>query len=187
MKNKTLKQIIFRERLKNEIINIILLLVVFVISYLFNRFVEMLIFVFTYSFIRMDFIKAIHGDSFTNSPRKAIWICRIITFGVQLISIIFIISFNVSRYVNILFAFLLGVINYFVRDWKDKQELLQKKLESLTFDEMKQRFPGYTEYDLKCVYAYINRGSKNADNIAMKYNYSTRQIQRMIKKMREGI
>ena len=52
---------------------------------------------------------------------------------------------------------------------------------------MKARFTSMSEYDLKCVYAYINRGSKNADNIAMKYKYSTRQIQRIIKKMREGI
>lgn len=96
-------------------------------------------------------------------------------------------SKNEFIFTSIIAMYLLTLGSYIYKDWKDKQELLQKKLESLSFDEMKQRFPSYTDYDLKCVYAYINRGNKNADNIAMKYNYSTRQIQRMIKKMREGI
>lgn len=81
----------------------------------------------------------------------------------------------------------LTTASYYVRDYLDKQKLLQKKLESMTFEEMKARFTSFSEYDIKCAYEYINRGDKLADNIAMKCNYSTRQIQRILKKMREDL
>ena len=67
----------------------------------------------------------------------------------------------------------------------DDVDKSSKKLESMSFDEMKLIYIGYTEYKLKVVYAYINRGRRLADTIALKYGYSTRQIQRIIKKMKE--
>lgn len=81
--------------------------------------------------------------------------------------------------------YILTTISFYVRDYLDKEKLLTKKLESMTFEEMKVKFTTFTEYEVKCVYDYINRGDKLADNIAMKYGYSTRQVQRIIKKMRE--
>lgn len=54
----------------------------------------------------------------------------------------------------------------------------------LSFDEMCQKFSKYDRQTLRCVYEYLNRGNIPADNISMKYFYSTRQIQRIIRKMR---
>ena len=83
--------------------------------------------------------------------------------------------------------YLITKASYFIKDYIDKNKLLTKKLESMTYDEMKARFTSYTDYEIKAVYSYINRGDKLADNVAMKYNYSTRQLQRIIKKMKDEL
>lgn len=83
--------------------------------------------------------------------------------------------------------YFMTLISYHLRCYLDNQKLLSKKLESMTIDEMKARFTTFTEYEIKAVYDYINRGNKLADNIAMKYNYSTRQLQRLIKKMKDDL
>lgn len=83
--------------------------------------------------------------------------------------------------------YLITKISYYIKDYMDDKKLLTKKLESMTFEEMKARFTTYTEYELKAVHSYINRGDKLADNIAMKYGYSTRQLQRIIKKMKDKL
>ena len=127
-RNKSLKWIIFKTKIENLFLDIIFLTLPLVIALMFNLLLEMFIFVISYTFIRLEFTKAVHGSDFTKSPSKAIWICRLITTVVQLISIIVVVKLDISKYVNILLAVVLGVINHFVRDWKDKNELLQKKL-----------------------------------------------------------
>lgn len=130
----------------------------------------------------------IYSSRFTKQYHcKTILKCTFTSIGIFAFICLVIPSKNQFLFISIIAMYLLTTASYIYRDWKDKNELLQKKLESLTFEEMRTRFPSYSEYDLKCVYAYINRGTKNADNIAMKYHYSTRQIQRMVKKMREGV
>lgn len=83
--------------------------------------------------------------------------------------------------------YLLTTISYYTKDYLDKTKLLNKKLESLSFEEMQQRFNYLPTYTLKCVYDYINRGDKKAENIAIKYSYSVRTIQRIVKRMRETL
>lgn len=53
-------------------------------------------------------------------------------------------------------------------------------------DEMKAKFTSYTENEIKAVFDYINRKTL-AENIARKHGYSTRQLQRIIKKMKGGL
>lgn len=108
---------IFKHRIKTISIALIYLSVVFWLAYIFNKTVEALSFILTYTIIRDEFNKAIHGSDFTNSAYKGNKYCRIITFAVQVISLLFIIAINISKYVDLALSFALGIINFFAKDY----------------------------------------------------------------------
>lgn len=150
--------------------------VLFIIAYVTDRVVEwvtMIPLFFTYT---KRFNKQSHCET--------LFKCSTATTIIVGLSFILMPSKNEFIFTSVITVYIITVVSYYVRDYADKCKLLEKKLESLTFDEMCQRFPDYSVSDLKCIYAYVNRGNALADNIAMKYGYSTRQIQRIIRKMR---
>lgn len=98
----------------------------------------------------------------------------------------FIPSKNISILCSVFMPYIMTFISYHLRNYLDQQKLLNKKLESMTMDEMKAKFTSYTENEIKAVYDYINRKTL-AENIAIKHGYSTRQLQRIIKKMKGGL
>ena len=156
--------------------NIIALLV---IGYIFDHFIEMATMIPLFYIFTKRYDKQYHKDTVIK--------CICFTLLIFTIICIFTPTKHISLFISVFSMYGLTTISYYVRDYLDNQKLLQKKLESMTFEEMKVRFTSFSEYDIKCAYDYINRGDKLADNIAMKYNYSIRQIQRIIKKMREGL
>ena len=115
---------------------------------------------------------------------KTLLKCSITTIIIYTLVFIILPTDNCSALVSILLSYCITLTSYFVRKYLDYIELLNKSLENLTFDEMCQKFSKYDRQTLRCVYEYLNRGNISADNIAMKYFYSTRQIQRIIRKMR---
>lgn len=149
------------------------------IGYIFDHFIEMITMIPLFYVFTKRYDKQYHKGTVIK--------CVCFTLFIFTMICIFTPTKHISLFISVFSMYGLTTASYYVRDYIDKQKLLQKKLESMTFEEMKERFTNISEYDIKCVYEYINRGDKLADNIAMKYNYSTRQIQRIIKKMREDL
>ena len=144
-----------------------------------NRLIEVLIVIPLFYIFRDKYEKQYHAENLVKCATISVIVFAFIIYVIP--------SKNLSILASVFMPYFMTTISYYVKDYLDQEKLLSKKLESMTFDEMKSRFTTYTEYDLKAVYDYINRGTKLADNIAMKYNYSTRQLQRIIKKMKDEL
>ena len=170
-----MKKAIFKFKLKNTLISLLYLIVVFIFAFINNKLYECFAFIFTYTIIRCEFTKAIHGSDFTKSAYKGIVYCRIITFVIQIISIIFIIKIDISKYVNLILAFILGVINFLGKDY------LEYKLNKVVFykgmkvDDLPKDLKGI-EYDIILQY-YVKR--YKLDKIAINLNYSVDKIKKL--------
>lgn len=116
---------------------------------------------------------------------KTLLKCSILTTIIYATVFLILPSNCTSILIAIVVNYTITYISFHTKTYLDHKQLLTKSLDSLTFDEMCQRYTSYDRQTLKCVYDYLNRGNVSADCIAQKYYYSTRQVQRIIKKMRE--
>ena len=133
----------------------------------------------TYSLIRNEFTKAIHSSDFTTSSHKGIIYCRIITTIVQLISIIFLIKVDISKYINIGLALLLGIINFLAKDY------LEHKVKKTTFYKgmLAEDIPvELTGIEYEIIYQYYVKRIK-LDRIAIDLNYSIDNIKKIKSKI----
>ena len=162
-----------------DILGIIEIALIYLIAWFNSRLLEVSIIIPLFFIYRSKYEKQWHAETLFKCACYSVVLFFFIT--------LFIPSKNISIFCSVFMPYIITKISYYVKDYNDKNKLLTKKLESMTFDEMKARFTTYTEYELNAVYSYINRGDKLADNIAMKYNYSTRQLQRIIKKMKDEL
>ena len=166
---------IFKFRLKNILISLLYLIVVFIFAFINNKLYECFAFILTYTIIRCEFTKAVHGSDFTKSAYKGIVYCRIITFIIQIISIIFIIKVDISKYVNLILAFVLGIINFLGKDY------LEYKINKVVFykgmkvEDLPKDLKGI-EYDI--IYQYYVKRYK-LDKIAINLNYSVDNIKKL--------
>lgn len=170
---------IFKFRFKNTLISLLYLLVVFIFAFINNKLYECFTFILTYTIIRCEFTKAIHGSDFTKSAYKGIVYCRIITFVIQIISIIFIINIEISKYINLILAFVLGIINFLGKDY------LEYKLNKVIFykgmkaEDLPKDLKGI-EYDI--IYQYYVKRYK-LDKIAINLGYSVDNIKKIKSKI----
>lgn len=178
-KNKSLKRRLFELRLKNTILNLLFLVVVFTFAYLFNKWFEAFVYILTYTIIRSEFTKALHGSDFTASSHKGIKYCRYITFIVQIISIIFIITIDISKYVNLLLAFVLGVINFFAKDYLQYKLCKTVFFKGMEYKDIPSDLAGI-EYKIIEQY-YIKR--YKLDKIAINLGYSVDNIKKLKSKI----
>lgn len=178
-RNKSLKWIIFKTKIENLFLDIIFLTLPLVIALMFNLLLEMFIFVISYTFIRLEFTKAVHGSDFTKSARKGIWLCRLITTTVQIISIIFLIKLNISKFFNIILAFSLGVVNFFTKDYLEyrRKKYLEKKIfyKGMLKEELPKELTGL-EYEIMYQY-YVKRYLLN--KIAINVRYSIDNVKKI--------
>ena len=179
-----ISQMLLKISLNSITIKYVLLLilqyvVMFIIAFLTDRVLEWFTMIPLFFIYTRMYSKQYHCKTLIN--------CSIVTVCVFGISCIIMPSKNEFLFSSVIIMYVITTVSYYVKDYLDKTAKLSKKLESMTLDEMRERYTKYTEYELKAVYAYINRGDKLADNIAMKYNYSTRQLQRMVKQMKDDL
>lgn len=174
-----MKSAIMKFRIKQTIISLLYLSIVILFAYINNKVIETLIYILTYSIIRNEFTKAVHGSDFTNSAYKGIVYCRIITFIVQIISVIFILTINISKYINLLLAFILGILNFLSKDY------LEHKMKSVIFYkgmkevEIPNDLKGI-EYDVIFKY-YVKR--EKLEKIALELNYSIDNVKKIKSKI----
>jgi hypothetical protein len=129
----------------------------------------------TYTFIRDEFTKAVHGSDFTDSAHKGIVYCRIITTIVQLISIIFLVKVDISKYINILFGVILGIINFLVKDYLEHKVKKIKFYKGMLAEYIPVELVGI-EYEV--IYQYYVKRLK-LDTIAYNLNYSYDNINKI--------
>lgn len=170
-----LNSIIFKNNFKDFIYDFGTYLIIFILAIIFDKWLEMLMYIVTYTIIRMEFTKAIHGKDFTNSYSKGIVYCRIITLVVQIISLFFLIKVNISRYGNMILALVLGVINFFAKDY------LEYKIKRLVFFKgmSKEQLPKDLlgiEYEIMYEY-YVKRNK--LEYIAHKVHYSLSNVKQL--------
>lgn len=175
MKQKSLNRIILENKIKNTTYDLICLLVVIIVAFIFDKLIEFLIFMLTYSLIRNEFTKAVHGSDFTTSAHKGIVYCRIITTVVQLISIIFLVKVDISKYINILIGVLLGIINFFAKDYLEHKVKKIKFYKGMLAENIPKELVGI-EYEI--IYQYYVKRYK-IDKIAYNLNYSTYNIKKL--------
>ena len=179
MKKSNLNKIIFKYKAKKLVLDLIYLGIVFIFAYFYNKLFEALSFILIYTIIRCEFSKQVHGTDFTKSAHKGIKYCRIITFIVQIISIIFIINIDLSKYINIILAMSLGILNFFAKDY------LQYKMYKMVFykgmkeSEIPKEIQGI-EYVIIHNY-YVKRDK--LDKIAFELGYSVDNIKKIKSKI----
>ena len=166
-------------KIKYNLLLILQYIIMFIIAILTDRIIELATMIpLFYVYTRM-FDKQYHC--------KTLLKCAVTTICIFGIACIIMPSKNEFIFTSIIMMYTITIASYYAKDYLDKLNVLNKKLESMSLDEMKVKFTNYTDYEIKAAYSYINRGDKLADNIAMKYNYSTRQIQRIVKRMRDDL
>lgn len=172
-KKKKINRALFKIRLKNTILDIIYLLIVFIFAIILDKWFEMLIFVVSYTLIRTEFIKAIHGSDFTESASKGIIYCRYITFIVEIISLLFIGKLNLSKYINIILSIILGIVNFFAKDY------LEYKIKKMVFYKGMKEIPKELQgIEYEIIYQYYIKRYK-LDKIAMNVGYSVDNVKKI--------
>ena len=84
-KKKNLNSIIRAYKIKNLLLSLAHLLVVLIVAFISDKLLEFLVFMVTYTFIRDEFEKAVHGSDFTDSAHKGIVYCRINSLSLLLL------------------------------------------------------------------------------------------------------
>lgn len=157
-------------RIKDILIYLVYNLILLTISFLLDRFYQMLIFILFYSFIQNCFRYRFHADSIQDDPIKAVKLCKAITIIIEVIYLIFCQNLNISVYSNLFIIFFIALLNCLLefsletliiknnvlRD-KDKLIILCKKA-GLTKNATERMFLKYIENktyqeiaDLECV------------------------------------
>ena len=160
----------FRYRIKELLVYITYNLILLTISFLLDRFYQMLIFILFYSFIQNCFRYRFHADSIEDNPIKAVKLCKAITIGIEIIYLILCNNLNISIYSNLFIIFFIALLNCLLeytleiliikenvlRD-KEKLSILCKKA-GLTKNATTRMFQKYIENktyqeiaDLECV------------------------------------
>lgn len=160
----------FKYRIKDLLLYIVYNLILLTISFLLDRFYQMLIFILSYSFVQNCFYYRFHADSIQDDPIKAVKLCKVITIGVEIIYLAFCQNLNISIYSNLFIIFFIALLNCLLefsletliiknnmlRD-KDKLSILCKKAR-LTKNATERMFLKYIENktyqeiaDLECV------------------------------------
>lgn len=174
-KKKNLNSIIRANKTKNLMLSLLHLLGVLIVAFISDKLLEFLVFMITYTFIRDEFTKAVHGSDFTDSAHKGIVYCRIITTIVQLISIIFLVKVDISKYINILFGVILGIINFLVKDYLEHKVKKIKFYKGMLAEDIPVELVGI-EYEV--IYQYYVKRLK-LDTIAYNLNYSYDNINKI--------
>lgn len=102
---------LIKYRIKDILIYIIYNIILLTISFLLNRFYQMLMFVLFYSLIQNCFKYRFHADTIQDDPIKAVRLCKVITIIVELTYLAFCKDLDISIYSNLIVIFIIALIN----------------------------------------------------------------------------
>lgn len=122
---------LWKIKLKSLITYLIYNIVLLTISYLLNRFFQMLMFILFFEFIQNCFYHRFHADTIQPDPIKAVRLCKIITIVVELIYLIFCHNLNISVYGNTFIIFIIAFLNclleFSLENFFVKRDVLKNK------------------------------------------------------------
>lgn len=169
-----MKKMIIKYKIRNIVLDVIYYSIVLVSAWLFNKWLEMICYVLAYTLIRSEFIKQVHGSDFAKA--NAVSWCRNITLLVQMLSIGIIITIDISKYINLVIALLLGFSNFYVKDYFEvfivNKTTFYKGMEEI---DMPEDLVGI-EREIMEQY-YIKR--YKLDKIAFNVNYSVDNVKKL--------
>lgn len=155
---------------------------ILIISFFYNKMLEITISIICFHIFRKYDTKTYHA---TTSIK-----CFIVSI------ITFIVMNNVTLPVEksaisaILLSYLLTKIMYYIQDYIDylrERKMVKdlKPLEDLSFEELKEVYNEYSDNDIHAIYSCLHKDrSVNYENIAMRYNMSRMTLYRIMKKVR---
>lgn len=111
-----LKMILIEHYLLYILYNIILL----IISFICNRFFQMLMFILFFNSIQNCFNKRFHADTILNDPIEATKCCKIITLIIEILFIIFCKNLKFSIYSNLFIIFFIAFTNCILQYYCEK-------------------------------------------------------------------
>lgn len=98
-------------RIKDTLDFLLYHIILLTISFLLDRFYQMLIFILFYGFIQNSFRYRFHADTIQHDPIKTVRLCKIITICVEIIYLMLCKDLDVSIYSNLFIIFLITLLN----------------------------------------------------------------------------
>ena len=171
-------------------ISLAVLSLILFFRYISHKLLETSITVILFFIFRKLFIKQYHA--------KSLYLCALISiliFGLIIIPLE--LNKNISILSPILLTFLVNLISFNIKEYKDNKILLDKyklklktintkALENITENELYQLLPSIDYRKLKIVYEYLHKPKDiSADEFALKYNLSAISIYKYVKFVRD--
>lgn len=141
-----LQKIMFRKR----IVYILYCVIILAISFLLDRFFQMLLFIVFYNIIQACLNYRFHADTlFPDKPSKASIMCKFITIVVELVYLIFCKDLNVSVYSNLFVIFVIAQMNALLQFYLERTLTSKSLLKSREFILAKGEEVGLTDNAIK--------------------------------------
>lgn len=156
--------------IEKKTIYILYCILILLIAYLFDRFLQMLLFILLFDFIQNCFFKRFHSDTIYDNPILAVKMCKLITIVIEIIYMIFCKELDVSLYSNLFVIFSISLTSCIIElsleyvvikvdCLKNKNKLLflceRAKLTQNATDRMVLKYIEHKTYqeiaDLECV------------------------------------
>lgn len=171
-----------RELLIWLLYNVLLLLIAFI----FERFLQMLVFILLFNFFHNTFHYRFHSDDIEKEPIKAVRLCKIITIIVEILFLIFCKELDISLYSNLAIMVsvclgncLLGLI--IVKIYKYKECVIRKGMNENELIEICNQ-KCLNDFEKSILIDYYCKGYK-LDKIAIKNQYSIDNIKKIKSKL----
>lgn len=119
--------------LKGKTLYIIHCVLILLISYLLNMFVQMLLFILLFNLIQNCFIKRFHADTIYDKPIKANNMCKIMTIAVEIIYLIFCKKLNITLYSNLFIIFIICFMSCLLQFYFEKKIICNHNLSNLEY------------------------------------------------------
>lgn len=120
-----------KKLLINRIKYILYCLIILFISYIFNRFIQMLIFILFYESIVECYNYKFHSDTIIKDSKKAVKYCKIITIFVELIFLMICKDLKISLYLNISVVLIFATSDALVQFYAERYNITKDKLSDI--------------------------------------------------------
>lgn len=117
-----------KKLLINKIKYILYCLIILFISYIFDRFIQMLIFVLFYGSVVECYNYKFHSDTIIKDNRKAVKYCKIITIFVELMFLLLCKDLKISLYLNISVILIFATSDALIQFYVERHSITKDKL-----------------------------------------------------------
>lgn len=167
------------------LLGLLTLIAILFIAYINQKLIETSITIILFFIFRNLYIKQYHA--------KSLLLCALISVITFIFIILIELRLNTSILFSVLVAFLVTLVSYYVKDYLDNKEhinkikeLKQKSIYNLTLNEMCDLMPNINKEILDIVYGYLHKGRTiTAYAYAMSKNISEPLIYKYVKKVKD--